>query len=186
MIAYLKGYIIDKSEKYLLLAGPQVGYKVWVTTDLAAKHKLNQELELFIHTAVKEDDIRLYGFEKKEALEFFESLLSVSGIGPRIGLDILNHPIQLTQQAILNQDVAFLTQIKGLGKKTAERLILELKNKITPMAMPGQASQADIPEDAILALESLGYERHYIIKQLSKLPEEITETEEVVKFVLRN
>lgn len=185
MIAYLKGKIIDKSEKYLLLAGPQVGYKAWVTTDLAAKHPLKQELELFIHTAVKEDDIKLYGFEKKEELEFFESLLNVSGIGPRIALDILNHPIALTQQAILNQDVAFLTQIKGLGKKTAERLILELKNKITPMALPSDSNETEIPEDAILALESLGYERHYIIKQLSNLPEGVTETEEVVKFVLR-
>ena len=110
MIAYLKGTLIDKSEKYLLLAGPQVGYKVWVTTPLAAKYRLTQELELLIHTAVKEDDIRLYGFEKKEELEFFESLLNVSGIGPKMALDVLSHPIHLTQQAILNQDVAFLTQ----------------------------------------------------------------------------
>jgi len=187
MIGYLNGLIIDKKNKSLLVLAGNIGYKVFVPEELATSAKTDQKIQLYIHTAVREDDISLYGFIKKEELEFFEQLIGVSGIGPKMALDILATPMNITQSAILNGDTGLLTKIKGLGKKTAERLILELKNKITPItAKDGGPSVSLTNEDAVLALESLGYERFQVIKAIADLPKEIKETEEIVKYFLKN
>ncbi len=187
MIGYLKGQIIDKNEKNIIILVNGVGYLVYANSDILSNIQLKQDIELFIHTAVKEDSITLYGFTKRDELVFFNQLISVSGIGPKMGLEVLSVPIDMTQNAIINSDTAILTKIKGLGKKTAERLILELKNKITPANI---ASVGDTPkpvnEDAILALESLGYERFQVIKAMANLPKEIKDTEEIVKYFLKS
>jgi len=186
MIGYLNGLIIDKDEKYLIVLAQNVGYKVAVTTDLLAMAKTDQKIQLFIHTAVREDDISLYGFQKKEELKFFEQLLSVSGIGPRTAMEILCTPVHLTQNAIVSEDAAFLTKIKGLGKKTAERLILELKNKVVPVyTKDGKTVTSKVNEEAIQALESLGYPRFEIVKAMAELPSQIKQTEEIVKYFLK-
>ncbi len=186
MIGYLNGLIIDKDEKYLLVLAQNVGYKVAVTTDLLAMAKEDQKIQLFIHTAVREDDISLYGFQKKEELKFFEQLIGVSGIGPRTAMEILSTPVHLTQNAIVTEDAAFLTKIKGLGKKTAERLILELKNKVVPVyTKGGKVITSKTNEEAIQALESLGYPRFEIVKAMAELPPQIKETEEIVKYFLK-
>ena len=188
MIGYINGLIIDKTEHSLLVLAGAIGYKVSVPTELAAEVRIDDKVQLYIHTAVREDDISLYGFLKKEELSFFNQLISVSGIGPKMALEILSVPVHMTQNAILNNDTAMLTKIKGLGKKTAERVILELKNKITPVTLEGISSEGpkSVNEDAILALESLGYERFHIIKAMSGLPKEVKETEEIVKYFLKN
>jgi len=188
MIGYLAGLIIDKDSRSLIVLTGGVGYRVSVTTDLLAEAKADNKVQLFIHTTVREDDISLYGFLKKEELKFFEQLLSVSGIGPRIAMDILATPISLTKNAIVSEDIGILTKIKGLGKKTAERLCLELKNKIEPvLTASGSAGSPSSGghEDAVLALESLGYERYLILKSMNDLPSNITQTEEIVKFFLK-
>jgi Holliday junction DNA helicase RuvA len=158
-----------------------------VTTEVISGTQIDQKIQLFIHTAVREDDISLYGFLKKEELTFFEQLISVSGIGPKMAMDILSTPTHLVKQAILSEDSALLTKIKGLGKKTAERLILELKGKITPELAAGKTEIAKgaYNEDAVLALESLGYEKFHIIKVLSAMPSEVKETESIVKYFLK-
>ena len=186
MIAYLSGLIIDKDEKTLTVLTGGIGYQVTVTTDLLTEAKSDHKVQLFIHTAVREDDISLYGFQKKEELKFYRQLLSVSGIGPKMGMDILATPLNLTKNAIISEDIGVLTKIKGLGKKTAERLCLELKNKVEPVMASGtQAPSAGAHEDAVLALESLGYERYQILKSMGKLPTELTQTEEIVKYFLK-
>lgn len=189
MIAYLTGLIIDKDERSLTVLTNGVGYRVFVTTDLVADTKADQKVQLFIHTSVREDDISLFGFLKKEELKFFQQLLTVSGIGPKVAMDILATPVALTKNAIISEDLAVLTKIKGLGKKTAERLCLELKNKIEPVFATSGSSKnslSTIHEDAILALESLGYERYLIMKSMNGLPTELKETEEIVKYFLKN
>jgi len=187
MIGYLKGQIIDKNEKNIIILVNGVGYLVYANSDLVANTQLKQEIELFIHTVVREDDIALYGFLKRDELVFFNQLTSVSGIGPKMGLEILSVPVNMTQNAILNGDTGILTKIKGLGKKTAERLILELKNKITPASITNVGdSPTPMNEDAILALESLGYERFQVVKAMANLPKEITDTEEIVKYFLKS
>jgi len=187
MIGYINGLIIDKGSKTLLVLAQSIGYKIHVPAELLASSKIDNKIQLYIHTAVREDDISLYGFIKKEELEFYEQLLSVSGIGPKMGMDIIGTPINLTKNAILNEDAAFLKKIKGLGAKTAERLILELKNKITPStSKDGSPSFGSVNDDAVSALESLGYERFQIIKAMADLPANIKKTEEIVKYFLKN
>lgn len=186
MIAYLSGLIIDKNEKSLIVLVNGVGYEVFTTTNLIAENQLDHKVQLHIHMAVKEDDISLYGFKSKEELNFYRQLLNVSGIGPRMGMEIVSAPLPLVKNAILSEDLGTLTKIKGLGKKTAERLCLELKNKVE-MSMGSETSpqQNTVHEDAILALESLGYERYHILKSMAKLPNDMTETEEIVKYFLK-
>ncbi len=186
MIAYLSGLIIDKSDKDLTLLVSGIGYRVFVTNEIISQTKIDQTIQLFIHTAVKEDDISLHGFKKKEELSF-QQLLTVSGIGPRMATEILSCPIHLTKNAILSQDLGTLTKIKGMGKKTAERLCLELKNKVE-MTMESGTTSSDktMHQDAVLALESLGYERYHILKFMSKIPTELKETEAIVKYFLKS
>ncbi len=187
MIGYISGLIIDKNNKSLLVLANGIGYNVSVTADFLAECRIDTKTQLYIHTSVREDDISLYGFPRKEELEFFEQLISVSGIGPKIGLDILATPINITQSAIVNEDAGLLTKIKGIGKKTAERVILELKNKVTPVSSKGGGkSLSTLNEDAVLALESLGYERFQIIKAMADLPKNIKQTEDIVKYFLKN
>ena len=188
MIAYLSGLIIDKDDKSLTVLTGGIGYRVFATTDLLTEATEDRNIQLYIHTAVREDDISLYGFCQKEEKTFYEQLLGVSGIGPKMAMDILSTPLSMTKNAILSEDIGLLTKIKGLGKKTAERLCLELKNKIEPVAVAGSGQDAPAPgahEDAVLALESLGYERYQILRFVSELPADVKETEAIVKSFLK-
>lgn len=189
MIGYISGLIIDKGVKSLTVLTGGIGYRVFVTTDLLAEAKTDHKIQLFIHTAVREDDISLYGFHKKEELKFYEQLLNVSGIGPKMATDILATPISLTKNAIVSEDIGLLTKIKGLGKKTAERLCLELKNKVEPTMSDSTSAgvaKSAVHEDAVLALESLGYERYQILKFVSELPADVKGTEDIVKSFLKS
>ncbi len=188
MIAYLSGLIIDKNEKSLTVLTGGIGYQVFGSTELIASAKIEQKIQLFIHTSVRKDDISLYGFLTKEEREFYQKLLTVSGIGPKMAMDILATPLALTKRAIVTQDIGLLTKIKGLGKKTAERLCLELKNKVDTLASPHSGSEKEVghQQDAVLALESLGYERYQILKFMADLPLELKETEEIVKYFLKS
>jgi holliday junction DNA helicase RuvA len=186
MYAYINGLVIDKGERALVVLAQNIGYKIFVTTDVLAKAAIDQKIQLHLHTVVREDDISLYGFAKKEELNFFEQLLGVSGIGPKTGLEILSAPIHMTQQAIVDGDSATLTKIKGLGKKTAERLILELKGKVVPVSLGKSAmGTAAYNEEAVEALVGLGYEKYQVIQVLSKMPSKIQKTEEIVKHFLK-
>lgn len=189
MIGYLKGSIVEKDEKSLIVLAGQVGYKVQGSSALVAQQKIGNSVDLHIHTSVKENDISLYGFAKKEELVFFEQLIGVSGIGPKIALEVLSAPLSLVQKAIMESDAATLSKIKGLGKKTAEKLCLELRNKVTPSRLTPETqphrSAAD-SEEAVMALEGLGYERFHILKVMASLPANVKGTEEIVKYVLKN
>lgn len=187
MIAYLSGLIIAKTDRSLIILVSGIGYRVFATNDILAEVKNGEVVELFTYTSVKEDDISLYGFRNQEELDFFQKLLTVSGIGTKMGMEILSCPMSMTKNAILTQDIATLSKIKGLGKKTAERLCLELKNKIElVMGESGKGNASGIHEDAILALESLGYDRFQILKVMPSVPKELTETEEIVKYFLKS
>ncbi len=189
MIGYLSGSIIEVSppEKTLILLAGGVGYLVKVSTEVLAQAKPDQTLSLFIHTAVREDDIALYGFETREEYVFFKQLISVSGVGPKIAMDTLSAPLAMTQNAIADGDVGLLTKIKGIGKKTAERIVLELKGKVMPVTFGGGKRMTSPPlnEDAVLALENLGYDKMHVLKVLALKPVEMTETGDLVKYFLK-
>ena len=137
MIGSIKGKVIKKTEKFVIVetglpaqAGG-VGYKISVPPDSLSKIKEGGETMLFIHTHVREDILDLYGFLDYEELEFFELLIGVSGIGPKGALVILSvATIETLKKAISSGDLAYLTKISGIGRKTAEKILLELRDKV--------------------------------------------------------
>ena len=126
-----------------------------------------------------------------QLLHFFEQLISVNGVGPKMGMEILGNPLLMIKQAIVNTDITLLTRIKGLGKKTAERLVLELKNKIDLQDIATTAGEqefvpAQVENDVVEALMGLGYDKYMIVKTLSNLPTDLKEDSEgIVKWFLR-
>ncbi len=145
--------------------------------------------EFYIHTHVREDDISLFGFPTLSELQFFKQLISISGIGPKTGLEFLNTDPSLIKSAILNGDATFLARTPGIGKKTAERMILELKNKIDPteaLSREHQQITTNVDEEAIEALMSLGYSKGQVIRVLSKYQIEFESTEDCIKYFLQN
>lgn len=187
MIRFLQGTVFEHREKALILLVGGVGYQVTVPSRL--QFEQGTESSLFIHTHVREDALSLFGFTKREELEFFELLITVNGIGPKMAMEILNEPVENIQNAIFSGNLSALTKISGVGKKLAERLVLELKGKVEPQGtrVLNEAVQAhsNLDEDAITALESLGYKRNHIQRVLSELPEEATSTEAVIRYFLQ-
>jgi holliday junction DNA helicase RuvA len=145
-----------------------VGYKINVSPDTLSKtKKLNDEIFLFIHTHVREDILDLYGFLDYPELEFFEMLINVSGIGPKGALAILSiASIETLRKAIGTGDTSYLTKISGIGKKTAEKIVIELRDKMGEQEK-GSSMQGEL--DAMEALKSLGYGQSEIREALKKV-----------------
>lgn len=170
MLAYLKGKIKLKSS-YLIIDVNGVGYKVAVTINILNKYKLGEEIELFLHEHLREDADDLYGFAAIDELHFFQDLISVSGIGPKSAMNIISRfDIKDIKKSIAHGDTSLLTKVSGVGKKTAERLILELKNKVDHLDKTGHyLAKNQVDEDAIAALVSLGYHKSQAIIALAKV-----------------
>ena len=189
MIAYLSGRILAKQERSLVLTVSGVGYLVYVTRGLAEKAKEGDDLKLFTHTNVREDDLSLFGFATQDEWQFFKLLLTVSGIGPKSALEILNAPLPKIRQAIAKKDVATLTNVPGIGKKTAERIIVDLQGKVKLELLEENGAPGDSHEgreDIVQALVSLGYHRQQVLQGLKKIPTEVSGEEAVIKYFLQN
>lgn len=156
MIGSIRGKITLKTDKFLIVEAAGVGYKVNVSPDtLARAQKLNDEILLWIHTHVREDILDLYGFLDRSELEFFEMLISVSGIGPKGALSILSTTtVETLQTAIRTGDTGYLTKISGIGRKTAEKIVIELRDKLGK-DIEGATLKGEL--DALEALKALGY-----------------------------
>lgn len=187
MLAYIGGKIQAKLDKALIVNANGVGYLVTVSEQVFAQTREDMEISLFLHTQVREDAISLYGFTDINELNFFKQLISVSGIGPKTAMEIMNADICKIKNAIALGDLAIISSIKGIGKKTAERLILELKNKINPTDLTARThSNILIDQDAIDALMRLGYSQGQIEKVLARTEESFADTEECIKYFLKN
>ena len=185
MIGSIKGKIILKTDKFLIVETGGVGYKISVSPDTLSKlaalrlrsgQKETSELVSFwIHTHVREDILDLYGFLDREELEFFEMLINVSGIGPKGALSILGiASIETLRKAISTGDTAYLTKVSGIGRKTAEKIVIELRDKMGE-AKTGTSLQGEL--DALEALRSLGYSQSEAREALKKvLPNTDTNT----------
>jgi len=171
MIGSIKGKIILKTEKFLIVETGGVGYKINVSPDLLSKiKKTGDGLSLWTHTHVREDTLDLYGFLERPELEFFEMLINVSGIGPRSALAILGiASIETLKKAIGTGDTSYLTKISGIGKKTAERIVIELRDKMGEVKK-GSSLQGEL--DALEALKSLGYGQNEAREALKKVSSE--------------
>src|SRR6185369_15938313 len=160
MIGSIRGKILLKTDKFVIVETCGVGYKVSVSPEiLGLNRKVGEEISLFIHTHVREDALDLYGFLEYSELEFFEMLISVSGVGPRSALAILGlTSIDTLRHAIGTGDTSYLTKISGIGKKTAEKIVIELRDKVADK-MKGEKSGGSLQGelDALEALKSLGY-----------------------------
>lgn len=189
MLYYLKGKIISKEEEYVIFESGQTGYQIFISSTFLNSLKINQELIIYLRQFIQnEKEIKLYGFKSAEELKFFEKLISVSGVGPRSAMDILSiATISEISRAILKGDSDFITKGQGIGKKTAERIVLEMKNKIEPGMDTDSSSplQAKDEQDATEALVGLGYTIQQAREALNKVPDNITEMSERVKEALK-
>ena len=162
MIAHLRGRLISKHPNQAIVEAAGVGYDVTITvptfSDLPA---LGSEVALHIHTHVREDAIALFGFLRADEKQLFEKLITVSGIGPKLAITILSGMATADMvAAIRGNDFARLTRIPGIGKKTAERMCVELRDKLDAFGAPQPvAAVSAVEEDVISALTNLGYQR---------------------------
>ena len=184
MIGSIRGKIILKTDKYLVVETSGVGYKVSVSPDVLLMSKVDAEVLFWTHLHVREDAMDLYGFKDRKELEFFEMLINVSGIGPRSGLAILGiAPIETLKRGIGTGDISYLTKISGIGKKTAEKIVLELRDKFE-----GNLEEGSFKEelDALEALKSLGYsqaEARDALKKVSADSNTNTKIKEALKIL---
>lgn len=159
MIGYLKGKVISSKPTQIILDVNGVGYKIGISINTFEKIVDKDQVSLFVHTHVKEDSISLYGFFSESEKEMFELLISISGIGPKIALGLLSgiSVIDL-KEAIEEGNVSRIIAVPGIGRKTAERLVLELRSKVDDISF-GEVtkSQPSIKSEAISALNTLGY-----------------------------
>ena len=173
MIAHLRGKLISKHPNQAIVEAGGVGYDVVISVPTFSElPSLNAEVSLFIHTHVREDALALFGFLRAQEKQLFEKLLAVSGIGPKLAITILSGmPADAMVAAIKGNNVASLTLIPGIGKKTAERMVLELRDKLDAFSVSAEVTAAATPveEDVISALVNLGYQRPLAEKALAHL-----------------
>lgn len=193
MIALLTGTVLKQQEEEVFLAVGGVGYKVSVPINVWDELKNEEEATLYIHTYVREDRFDLFGFLTKNDKILFERFIGMSGIGPRHALELSAVPKSLLMQAIGAQDPKLLTSVKGIGKKTAEKLLVDLKSLaekqpnifgVRDSELGGRDMNTD--QDVIDALKNLGYDTATIIETLSSLPDDVITTEEKVAAALRS
>lgn len=182
MIGFLRGNVLTHNEQSLLLDVSGVGYKVSCPLPLLVSSAEGQGLSLYIHSHVREDQFTLYGFKDELDLFVFEKLIGVSGIGPKSALAMLSvHSPASVADAIERGDVAALSHTPGVGKKTAEKIILELKGKLSHFV--GKA-ETDTTYEVRLALETLGYSPKEIHDALQNLDSDNKSTSELIKAAL--
>jgi len=188
MISLIKGKIIENNgEQIIVLTAGGVGYKILVNTNGADFFKLGAEAEILTYLVVRENVMELYGFKNKEEKGLFEKLLLVSGIGPKTALHILSLGTGgEISSAIARGDVAYLTKVSGMGKKTAERLIVELKSKLGAVKdlSLGEEFSSEVG-DVLEGLISLGYSTTQAREAVKRLQSKGKTSEQLMKEALK-
>lgn len=186
MISSLSGTVRHKDLHYIVIDVGGVGYKVAVTTDTALDAVPSSPIFLWTHLAVRENALDLYGFIDKENLEVFELLITISGIGPKTALGIINVATpSMLRQAVATSDTSYLTRVSGIGKKNAEKIVLELKDRLK-VSDEDKGVDARSEGDAMEALISLGYSERDAREALKQVPKNIEGASERVKAALKN
>ena len=165
MLGYIKGNVLSASDSVVLLENNGVGYEITCSQSVFEKLCKDKKGEVYTYLAVREDDVSLYGFISPEEKKMFLKLISVSGVGPKMGITILSAlDISTLATMIATSNIKGLSSVKGLGKKTAERIILELKEKVYATGLSKDLSVGEVieqntkeDEDAVIALMSLGF-----------------------------
>lgn len=186
MIAHLEGKVKMKSERFLIIDVNGISYKVFTTPQTLKKAPKKDELfSLWTHLHVRENALELYGFEEYQEMEFFEMLIQISGIGPKSAIGIMSvAPLDTLKRAISSSETSYLTKVSGIGRKTAEKIVLELREKLGELE--GQLSgMFKEDQDVLSALESLGYSRQEARETLKQIPETIQGTGQRIKEALK-
>ena len=187
MISYLKGTVLTKKPKYLILLVNNVGYQIFANEKTLSELKEGAEANLYIHHQQKEDAQDLYGFLTLPELELFKNLVSISGVGPKSAINVLvAATVEDIIHAILSEDAELLKSVSGIGTKTAERIVIELKSKIGKLSQEATGVKATSGDSEVIeALLGLGYSRKEVIDAIRQLPKEVTDTSEKIKGVLK-
>ncbi len=189
MINFIEGKVVDKQDGYVVIENNQIGYEIFVSNFTQNKLPFENEMaRLFTYMSVREDGITLYGFFSKEEKDMFLKLISVSGIGPKMAMGILSNIsiVDLTN-AIFRQDIKMLCTVKGLGKKTAERLLVELKDKTLPTSTMVESEDVNMNyiDEATDALVSLGVGKNEAYRLARENAKQCSSVEEIITKVLR-
>lgn len=186
MIAYIKGEVLSSEDRSVTISVQGLGYRVFSNNDTLRDLKVGQTAELHTYLAVRENALDLYGFKDKNTLSFFELLITVSGIGPKSAVQILNiATVDSLRGAIISHDTGYLTKVSGIGRKTAEKIVLELKDKIDSIHSESESGNMKEESDALLALMSLGYSERDSRDALKEVGSAISGTSNIVREALK-
>lgn len=193
MYAYIKGTLEDKSNTYVVVECMGIGYKIFMSnTSISNLGELGEKVKIYTHYYVREDNISLYGFLSNEELRMFELLLGVSGVGAKSAIAMLSNITPSSfALAVISNDIAKLTKIPGIGAKSAQRIVLELKDKLKneQAIEKAESVKEKVKDDTILseaidALQILGYNRKEIDKAIEKIQTENMSTEDIIRKAL--
>ena len=186
MITHLKGQVFKKDLGYVILEVGGVGYRVFVSTP-TSNQITGGEVSLWIHMSVRETSQDLFGFLTEDELSFFEMLIGVSGVGPKSALSITGvAPIDTLRKSIGQGDISHLTGVSGIGKRTAEKIVVELKDKLSAMGWNDEDGSLQQDLDTAEALVALGYGKAEVREALKNIPDSITSTNDKIKEALKN
>ncbi|MEI8215531.1 MAG: Holliday junction branch migration protein RuvA [Eubacteriales bacterium] len=191
MFAYIRGKITFKFENRVVIEANGIGYEVFVQENEANKMSCsNEEILLFTKMIIKEDDVNIYGFMNRDSLDIFIKLMSVNGVGAKAAISILSAlPLDELIKAILFEEVEKLTKAPGIGKKTAQRIILELKDKVGIKGISDYVialNESSEKDEAIIGLMSLGYTKFEASQAIISVIGENLTTEDYIKSALKS
>lgn len=186
MIGMLTGTVFPQHSNPIIVMVGGVGYRVYIPENLEKNILPDKTITLFIHTHVKEDALDLYGFIERDEQVLFELLLTVSGIGPRTAMTIVNRGASSIQEAVASSDVSFFTSIPRVGKKNSQKIIIELKNKLGSIAdLDLSDNQRGETKDILDALTGMGFAKNEVQEAIKNLPRDTGSVEEKIRRVLK-
>lgn len=185
MISSITGKIIFKALGFIILETEGgIGYKIYAGPDILNEPKDSSHIKIWTHLHTREDGIDLYGFKNYAELEFFETLIKVSGVGPKSALAFFNlAPVDVLKNAIASGEAAYLTKVSGIGRKTAEKIVVELRDKFG--GKDGVEFRFKEDEEVFEALQSLGYAPKNIREAINKIPSELKGAENRIKEAIK-
>ncbi len=183
MIAHLIGKILFRGSRYVIVDVLGTGYKIFMSSEGLKSMRTGEEVRIFTHLHVRENALELYGFGTMAELEFFEMLIGISGIGPKSAIGILSvAPLDILKRAIGAGDAVHLIKVSGIGRKIAEKVIVELRDKL---AGGSEVSVSNDDADALDALTSLGYREREAREALHKVSESADTLDKKIKAALK-
>jgi len=186
MIAYVEGSVVHKGDRFVVVSAHGIGYKIFLAERLIEACSEGTHAVFWTHFAQSDHAANLYGFESPHELFFFELLITVSGIGPKTALGIINAaPVELLQRAVIENNTEHITKVSGVGKKNAEKIVLELQDKIKNTSHTFDATPAPGDGDVIDALVTLGYSQKEARDIVHTLPAHIDGTENRIREALK-